>query len=132
MLEPRRRSDGQSSAPSAANAVLIVAGLSQVSTLKARCLWGCRLRCAHLRRHYQHCTAGAFRLGVGHGLCCLGCCWALVLVTFAAGSATLTWMAPIMLLMVFEKTGKGRNRVVVPLGALVLARPAWLPPPFPG
>ena len=62
-----------------------------------------------------------------------------MLGTFAAGIANLAWVAPLTLLLVFEKAGKGGNRVVVPLGvglpalgALVLARPTWFPAPFAG
>ena len=53
---------------------------------------------------------------------CLGCCWALMLVGFAAGVANLWWMAALTALMVFEKTGRGGDRGVLPIGgSLILA-----------
>jgi predicted metal-binding membrane protein len=45
-------------------------------------------------------------LGLRHGLFCLGCCWALMLVMVAVGAANLTWMAPLTAVMVCEKDGR--------------------------
>ena len=73
-------------------------------------------------------------LGVRHGLFCLGCCWALMLVMFVVGIANLAWMAPLAALMIYEKIGRFGDRVVRPagmalilLGALVFLGPAWMP-----
>jgi predicted metal-binding membrane protein len=64
---------------------------------------------------------------------CVGCCWALMLVAFAAGVANLWWMAALTAVMVFEKTGPAGQRGVRPiglglivLGILMLADPAAL------
>jgi predicted metal-binding membrane protein len=64
----------------------------------------------------------------------VGCCWALMLVMFVAGVASLLWMAALTALMVYEKTGHGGQRVVpvaglglIVIAALVLAYPAWPP-----
>ena len=45
-----------------------------------------------------------------HGLFCLGCCWALMLLMFAVGVAHLWWMAALTALMVYEKVGKHGER----------------------
>jgi predicted metal-binding membrane protein len=45
----------------------------------------------------------AFRLGVGHGLFCLGCCWSLMRVMFAVGIGNLDWMLALGAVMAFEK-----------------------------
>jgi predicted metal-binding membrane protein len=115
-------------------AVLVLAGAFQFSRLKDRCLKQCRNPAAYLLRHYRRGVVNAFRMGGGHGLFCVGCCWALMLVMFAAGIANLAWMVPLALVMTFEKTGSGGDRAVAPigigligLGALVLAHPPWLP-----
>jgi predicted metal-binding membrane protein len=114
--------------------VLMLAGAFQFSSLKDACLNECRHPAAYITRHYQRGAPAAFRLGRGHGLFCLGCCWALMLVSFAAGIANLAWMALLTLIMVFEKTGRGGERGVRPigvgllaLGALVLLHPGWMP-----
>jgi predicted metal-binding membrane protein len=100
-----------------AGSVLALAGAFQFSELKERCLTECRHPGPFLVQHYQRGAAAAFRLGRIHGLFCVGCCWALMLVGFAAGVANLWWMAALTALMVFEKTGRDGDRGVVPIGA---------------
>jgi predicted metal-binding membrane protein len=97
-------------------AVLLLAGAFQFSKLKDRCLAVCRHPAGYLLQHYRRGTGAAFRLGAGHGVFCVGCCWALMLVAFAAGVANLWWMAALTAVMVFEKTGRGGRRGVRPIG----------------
>jgi predicted metal-binding membrane protein len=115
--------------------VLIGAGLFQFSDLKDRCLNECRHPGAFLMKHYRRGRAEAFAIGRTHGLFCLGCCWALMLVAFAVGVANLAWMGVLTLVMLFEKTGRRGDRGVAPigiglvlLGIVVLLHPGWLPP----
>jgi predicted metal-binding membrane protein len=117
-----------------AGGVLAMAGVFQFMPLKDRCLRQCRNPGAYLLARYRRGIRSAFALGRGHGWFCVGCCWALMLVMFAAGVASLLWMAALTALMVYEKTGPGGQRVVPVAGlvliayaALVLAHPAWLP-----
>jgi len=111
--------------------VLLLAAGFQFSAVKDRCLDVCRHPAAFMLRYYRRGTGAAFDVGRRHGLFCLGCCWALMLVSFAVGVANLPWMALFTALMVFEKTGPGGERGVVPIGAglaglgvLVLLGPA--------
>jgi predicted metal-binding membrane protein len=115
-------------------AVLLLAGGFQFSKLKDRCLRVCRHPGGYLLQHYRRGTSAAFRLGAGHGVFCVGCCWALMLVAFAAGVANLWWMAALTAVTVFEKTGRGGRRGVRPigfgfvaLGVLMLTDPSPLP-----
>ena len=117
-----------------AGGTLALAGAFQFSALKDRCLEVCRQPGAFMLRHYRRGVPEAFALGRRHGLFCLGCCWALMLLMFAAGVANLWWMAGLTALMVYEKTGRGGRRAVPAAGflllacaALVLAHPHWLP-----
>ena len=117
-----------------AGGTLALAGAFQFSALKDRCLEVCRHPGAFLLRHYERGLPGALALGRRHGLFCLGCCWALMLLMFAAGVANLWWMAGLTALMVYEKTGTAGRRAVPVAGiallacaALVLAHPHWLP-----
>jgi predicted metal-binding membrane protein len=122
-----------------AGSVLAVAGLFQFTPLKDQCLRVCRLPANFLLRHYRRGTHAAFQLGYRHGLFCTGCCWALMLIAFAAGFASLWWMAALTALMVYERVGRGGLRAVPIAGvtllawsALVFLHPAWLPPAFAG
>jgi predicted metal-binding membrane protein len=117
--------------------VLALAGAFQFSGLKDKCLSKCRAPGPYLLAHYRRGAAGAWHLGFGHGLFCLGCCWALMLVMFAAGVAMLWWMAALTAVMVYEKTGRHGRRLTPVVGvalfalsALAFAHPGWFPTPF--
>ena len=117
-----------------AGTVLLLAGAFQFSALKDACLQECRHPAVFLQQHYRRGVRQAFSLGRRHGLYCLGCCWALMLVMFSVGIANLAWMAPFALLMLYEKAGRGGDRSTKPvgvgllaLGTLVLLNPQWLP-----
>ena len=97
-----------------------LAGAFQFSSLKDACLRTCRHPGAYLLKHYRPGPAGGFRLGAGHGVFCVGCCWALMLVMFAAGVASLVWMGALTALMVVEKTGRSGRRFVPLTGATFL------------
>jgi predicted metal-binding membrane protein len=100
--------------------VLVLGGGFQFSRLKSACLRECRNPAAYLLHRYRRGAREAFRIGSGHGLYCLGCCWALMLVGFAVGVGSLPWMAVLTLVMVFEKTGRGGDRGARPIGAAFL------------
>ena len=101
---------------------LVVAGLFQFSRLKHACLTACRSPWGFLWQHYRRGVRGGWTLGVRHGLMCLGCCWALMLVMFGAGVSSLLWMLALTGFMIVEKTAAYGPRLVAPLGgALVLA-----------
>lgn len=65
---------------------------SGFTELKRRCLTACRSPLGFILERYRTGARNAFRLGLSHALFCLGCCWALMLVMFAAGVAALAWM----------------------------------------
>lgn len=103
-----------------AGATLLLAGAFQFSPVKDRCLRECRHPGGFLLRRYGRGSGPAFRLGRDHGLFCLGCCWALMLVGFAAGVANLWWMVALTALMVFEKTGRDGERGTAPIGIALI------------
>ena len=84
-------------------AVLLAAGVYQFTPLKATCLRACQTPADFLVRHWRAGTLGALRLGLDHGLYCLGCCWALMAVLVAAGGMGLAWVALIALIVLVEK-----------------------------
>ena len=68
--------------------VLGLAGVYELSPLKSACLRRCRNPAAFLMEHYR---SGAVRLGVEHGIWCLGCCVGLMAVLVLAASMQLGW-----------------------------------------
>ena len=101
--------------------VLALAGTFQFTSLKDACLDTGRHPGQFLMRSYERGPAGGFRLGARHGLFCVGCCWALMLVMFAAGVASLVWMALLTSLMIHEKTRPSGARAVPVTGVALLA-----------
>jgi predicted metal-binding membrane protein len=100
-------------------ATLAGAGAFQFSGLKHRCLTACRDPISMLRHHDER-RAGVWWLGFRHGLNCLGCCWALMLLTFGAGAGSLIVMALLTAVMVTENTARWGRRLVTPVGAVLL------------
>jgi predicted metal-binding membrane protein len=94
--------------PLALGAVLVMAGLYQLTPLKHVCLDHCRTPLGFVTRHWRDGYQGALKMGLIHGLYCLGCCWALFAVLIAAGVMSLAWMLLLTLIIFAEK--------VLPLG----------------
>ena len=102
--------------------ILALAGVYQFTPLKYYCLKKCRSPMSFIVAHWQghHERIQAFRLGVRHGLFCLGCCWALMLLMFAVGMGNLGWMFVFGALMAFEKNLPWGQWVSVLLGIILL------------
>jgi len=86
-----------------AAALLIAAGLYQLSPLKDACLTRCRSPAQFLVRHFRPGSSGAFGLGMLHGAFCVGCCWLLMALLFVGGVMNLAWIAVLTLLVAAEK-----------------------------
>jgi predicted metal-binding membrane protein len=99
-------------------AVLAGAGLFQFSALKYRCLEQCRTPYGFVasRWHGRAPRAEAFKLGLDHGIFCVGCCWALMLVMFVVGTASIGWMLALAALMAAEKNLREGARLRLPIG----------------
>ena len=94
---------GMLRSPAAGAVVLISAGLYQWTPAKDACLAECRSPGGFLARHFRPGAIGAFRLGVIHGAYCVGCCWLLMGLLFAAGVMNLALVAALTLLVAAEK-----------------------------
>ena len=107
---------------------LLLAGLYQFSSLKYRCLDKCRSPFSFVMGHWRGRRGrwDAFRLGVDHGLFCLGCCWSLMLVLFAVGLGNLAWMLALAAVIGFEKNHPLGRRLSAPVGAALLVWAAVL------
>jgi predicted metal-binding membrane protein len=105
--------------PTATAAVLVAAGIYQLSPLKSACLLKCRSPLDFIVRHWHSGLTGAFRLGAEHGGYCLGCCIALMAVLVIAGGMGLVWVAVIAVAVAAE-TLLPRGRLVARLGGIGL------------
>lgn len=111
-----------------AAAVFAAAGLYQFSSLKYRCLDKCRSPVSFVMQHWRGDAEHrqALRLGLHHGLFCLGCCWSLMLLMFAVGIGSLTWMFALAAVMAAEKNAPWGRKLTTPLGAVLLLAAAVL------
>ena len=100
------------------SAVIAGAGAFQFSRLKYRCLERCRTPFSFINAHWRgrRPIREAFRLGVAHGVFCVGCCWALMLVTFVVGMGNVGWMLALAAGMAAEKNAPWGARLRTPLG----------------
>jgi len=107
-------------------AVLAGAGAFQWSALKYRCLEECHSPFSFIsaRWHGRSPRSEAWRLGFDHGLFCVGCCWALMLVMFVVGTASIAWMLALAAAMAAEKNLPWGRRLRAPIGAVLLAAAA--------
>ncbi len=85
-------------------ALLIAAGLWQLTPIKQACLKHCRSPVHYLVRHRRPGNFGALVMGAGHGSFCLGCCWFLMALLFAGGVMNLYWIVGLALFVLVEKT----------------------------
>ena len=71
-------------------------------------------------------SPGAFRMGIDHGLFCLGCCWMLMALPFAAGVMNLMWMAAITAFILVEKAALGGQWFGKIGGAAIAGAGLWM------
>ncbi|MGO9421124.1 DUF2182 domain-containing protein [Roseiarcus sp.] len=102
-------------------ALLIAAGLYQVSPLKTACLEKCRSPLSFLMRLWRPGLAGAARLGLSHGLYCLGCCAMLMALLFVFGVMNLAWVALLAIVVLIEKLAPGGRLIGRIAGVAALA-----------
>jgi predicted metal-binding membrane protein len=95
-------------------AILIGAGVYQLTPAKSACLQHCQSPLGFLMSHWRDGLRGAFRMGLRHGIYCVGCCWALMGVLFAVGIMNLAWVGILTAFILLEKvvpTGGSISRV---------------------
>jgi predicted metal-binding membrane protein len=104
---------------SIAGVILIGAGLYQLSPAKNACLKRCQSPLGFLLTNWRDGNRGALELGLRHGMYCLGCCWALMLVLFVVGVMNLVWVAALTAFILVEKFGRA-GTWIARLGGLVM------------
>jgi predicted metal-binding membrane protein len=112
--------------PMVAGVAIAAAGLFQLTPLKRVCLMHCRSPLDFFLGSWREGAGGALRMGVHHGLVCVGCCWGLMLVLFAVGVMSLFWMALIAVLVYVEKVFRVGPRLAPVFGAVLMAWGLWI------
>ncbi len=85
-------------------AILVSAGLWQLTPAKGVCLRHCRSPLSFLVQSWRPGWLGALRMGLEHGTYCLGCCWFLMGLLFFGGIMNLFWIAGLAAFVLLEKT----------------------------
>lgn len=111
----------------ASAALLLSAGLYQLTPLKHACLRQCRSPLNFLMTRWRPGWRGALRMGVEHGAYCVGCCWLLMGLLFVGGVMNLWWVIGIALYVLLEKIvpagpwfGRALGAILAVAGVLVL------------
>jgi len=115
--------DSSSTAFRVGGAVLIAAGIYQLTPLKRVCLTQCRSPLSLIMEHAQllgEGVRGPLQVGLMHGGWCIGCCWALMAVLVALGVMHLGWMAAVAAVILAEKVLPGGRTTANVIGGVLL------------
>ena len=114
--------------------LLVLAGVYQLTPLKDICLRHCRSPLSFVMTHWRDGRSGAVRMGLVHGLYCVGCCWLLFLILIPLGVMNVAAMVAVAGLVFAEKVvGHGRaigvvaSAVLIVYGVAVVSHPSLLP-----
>ncbi len=116
---------GESTSGYLGGGLLVLAGVFQWSPLKYNCLKQCRTPMGFLMTSWREGPRGALRMGLEHGVYCLGCCWALMLLLFVLGIMNLVWIAALAAFVLAEKVAPKAEWVSRITGVLLLGWGIW-------
>ncbi len=106
--------------------LLIAGGVYQFTALKQ----GCHTRCSNplffLMQNWRPGMTGTLRLGLLHGVDCLGCCIGLMVALIALGMMNVAWMLTAAVIIFVEKTLPGGHRIAQPLGVVLILGGAFV------
>lgn len=100
--------------------LLIIGGAYQFTALKRSCHARCSNPLFFLMQKWRPGALGALRLGVAHGLDCLGCCVGVMVGLVALGMMNLALVFTAALIIFAEKTLPESHRIARPLGVLMI------------
>ena len=112
--------------PYVAGGAIAAAGLYELTPLKSVCLRHCRGPMHFIFGGWRDGPLGAFRMGAEHGAFCVGCCWGLMVVLFALGVMSLTWMIAVAGIVFAQKVLPGGDRATYALAVVLVAAGAWV------
>jgi predicted metal-binding membrane protein len=84
--------------------LLIISGVYQFSSLKKRCLGYCESPLAFFMKRWKgNQLKDGLKMGLYHGMYCLGCCWPYFLLMIALGWMNILWMVIFAAIIFAEK-----------------------------
>lgn len=97
-----------------AGAAAILAGAYQFTPLKMACLDACRSPVSVMMTRWQpgHAARSTLRIGLTYGAICVGCCWALMILSVVAGGLALPIMVIAAAFMMLERLLPSVRRLV--------------------
>lgn len=107
-------------------ALLVAAGLYQMTPWKHACLRHCRGPVDFIARHWQPGHGGALRMGLTHGAYCAGCCWLVMGLLFYGGVMNVYWIAGLSLLVLLERCMPAGHDLGRLSGVGLIAWGGWL------
>ena len=116
----------EATSPAVGAALLLIAGVYQLTPIKQTCLRTCQSPLGFLMSRWRTGVSGAFRMGLEHGALCVGCCWALMLLLFAGGVMNLAVIAALTALVAFEKLTPLGTHGARTSGVLLIAAALWI------
>jgi predicted metal-binding membrane protein len=99
--------------------ILALAGVWQFAPVTRHSLMDCR-RAREPLSVIPLGERGALRLGLEHGVTCLGASWALMLLMFAEGFDGFAWMVALTVLMTWQVIGRDGSRLTTVAGFVLL------------
>ncbi len=101
--------------------LLIAGGAYQLTGLKGSCHTRCSTPLFFLMQNWRPGANGAMRLGVLHGVDCVGCCAGVMVGLVALGMMNVAWMLTAAFIIFAEKTLPSSHRIALPLGVVMVA-----------
>ncbi len=109
-----------------AGVLLAGAGVFQFTKLKQACLGKCRTPLGFLMTQWRDGIRGALVMGLRHGVYCVACCWALMVLLFVLGVMNLVWVAVLAAIVLVEKVAPRGDVLTRVLGAGLITWGTWL------
>ena len=103
-----------------AGLLLIIVGAFQFTRAKEVCHGVCHSPMSYFLGNWRTGPVGGFRMGLGLGAFCVGCCWGFMALGFVGGVMSLLWMGLATLFMVVEKLPQIGHYVTKPMGFLLI------------
>lgn len=116
----------RTSSPLAGGLLFVAVGLYQLTPIKHACLRRCRSPLAFVLERWHDGTAGALRMGVEHGVYCIGCCALLMALLLVGGVMNLPWAAAIAAWVLLEKVLPAGQALARAAGWMAMALGAWM------